>query len=338
MEQLKFLTQPEHPQEYLENTYYRLKYDVLPDEKYHFSMLTRKAWKIVDINAIIPDSNVNLTRIALLRKNTEPKGEIEILASLIPRDVNPSDWLELWLQKQNANIINGRTFQTDYGTVGDYLSIIQENNDIIVLRTISIKDSNRIFTMGCRTFEKYYNQLAEDFLLAISSFELVNPTRKRFAEKLNLIEIDSPVKCMFRFPAVWEMKLDKYNSQDVYTLNFYNYKEKTAVGVFTFSAVATKIENSTDSLLGNYLSNFIDKGFKVQGEYLVEENENNKNVLQTEIQLTDNKGNEYEMSVILYKLENALILFGLLSFSDTDYYDIHIINKRAFEIAFETFH
>jgi len=337
MESPVFLIKPVSSKETLEKSYDRLKYDLPVDRKYHFSMLLHKEWEMADIKPQIPTPEMNLKRIALFKQNSESYAEIEVVASLIPREVNPSDWLELWLSQNNANIVDGRMFQTDYGTVADFLSMIYEPGKNKVLRSIAIKDGNRIFALFGRAFENNYPDVAETFLLAVTSFELMYPTLERFAEDIIQVSVEKPVMAEFQFPASWVMKKDKYNSDDVYTISFYNHKGETVVGVFTYSAISKRIEESKESLLKNYLDNFTDNGFKILGEQKITPGEYGENTWQAMIQLNDKKGNDFEITAVFVDGGQAINMFSILSFIDPAHTDIHIINKRAHEMAIGTF-
>jgi hypothetical protein len=333
-----FLTKPISPRAELEKKYHQLAYDIPIDRNYHFSMLLNKGWKMNPAMVQIPNPKDNSGKIALFENQSAPATNIKVLASLIPREVNPSDWLELWLDNNDCNIIDARVFPTDYGKIGDYLAVTYGKDSNTIVRALAIKDGNRVFAMIASANEKDYDEAtAEDFLMAVSSFKLSYPIKKIFAEEMEEIVILKPSKAKFLFPASWTKKADQYNADDVHTLSFYNLKQKEVVGIFTFSSIDKSLESSKKQLLENYLENFTSKAYTKLGEYLIEQTENKSGHYETSILLTDKNGNEFEISAYFIEDSQIINMFSVFSFVDADYYDIHIINKRAFEIACGTF-
>ncbi len=337
MQEKPFPTKPVNSTEYYEKKYFRLNYDVIKEKAYQFSLLLNSDWKIVDIKPDVPDEKQNLTSIALFKKSSDPGGEIEVLASLIPKEVNPSDWLEFYLFKKQAKIINGRRFETKFGRIADYLAILEEENSNVILRLISLKDDNKIFTVMCRAYENSYDQLAEDFFMAISSFHILHPTNKIFAEKMQDVLIEHPVRCSFLFPASWHQRKETANTDLLHSESWYNYKQDIAVGIFTFISISKNTESDKTNLLYNYLSNFIEQGMNIESDFEIMPVEKTSDAYQTILQLSDNKDNRYQISCRFLEKKDAIIFFAICSLIDTNEYDIHIINKRSFEIALQTF-
>lgn len=346
-QQNTFPTQLSNQEAETEHNYIQLSHTLVSNPLYHFSIVITKEWKVVQIETTTPSDKTAMGFIGLLRRVAHPRAEIEVNAFLIPREIHPSDWLRFWLENNGYQIETGRNIPSTYGMVGDYLSTRVINGEQYIYRSLAIKDGNRMFLLTCRVLQKDYSVLAEEFLMAIKTFQLLNPTQERFAEPVKIFHVEKPLTAQFLFPASWVYREDStspLNGTSFFLLNTLN--NKVVIGHFTLVMIPHEYEEDYRGIFQNYLEQIKSNGIKVEIknlEPLFDVNENLQGVWEGTLSASkDNEALEMRCGVIEH--QQAWVLFALIGpipsksgyGSPLTAREIWMVNRRAYDIAWES--
>jgi hypothetical protein len=169
MKELKLLTEIKSSNEQVKDKFFVFNYNLSPDKSKHFSIMINSNWRFVQIEEQKATDESPISQIALIKRIIAPEAEIEIFIDLIPKEIHPADYLKLFLKNDGFEIIDSREVHTMYGIIGDFLTKQTMNEQIIVMRSLCIKDANKIIRINCKTYLDNYEELEEEFLLAIQT-------------------------------------------------------------------------------------------------------------------------------------------------------------------------
>jgi len=336
-----FITKINQPKQTIEKLYTLVRHTLANDNQYHFVLAINKNWKVVDIAIKIPDKEKPIGKIALFKRIEEYPAEIEINSFILSREINPSDWLNCWLSNNSYSYYDGRIIPSSYGTIGDYLATRQIDNETYVYRFISIKDANRLFLLTCRVNEQFYEFVSEEFLMAIQTFQLINPQQIRFSEEMKAYPAQKPVPAQFIFPSSWAVQSDKHSPVKGVSFNLLNFKNQDVMGFFSFISIPNDYEKNYTGLLDNYLTQLQNNQITIQTDYQLSEADNQfservKKIWQGKLNGHTQKG-VLDIYCRIIEHENAWILIAMLGPDKKTNVEAEMINRRAYTIALETF-
>lgn len=319
----------------------RLNHRLSPDPRYHFSTLVTRDWKAVVIPRQAPDREQPVASVGLLRRVVPPTAEIEVVAALLPREVHPSDWLELWLADLPCEVVDKRFAESPGGEVGEFLSVGGSAGERYVFRTSAVKDGNCLFAIQCRADERDYAAVQEEFLIAIANFLPINPTGQRYAEPLALYRFEHPVAGGFRFPSSWEPA----NAGEVppgslsVTLRNRAAGESRVAGQFNLLAIPRADADDEAGLLADYVDSLAGAGVTVERPSLERDGEpriGHAEATWSSVLGARRNGVPMELRCCAAEHTSAWLLLTMLGPDRSGERDAQVINRRAFDIAVES--
>jgi hypothetical protein len=337
---LSLFTKAVTPREGLEREYKQTIFISAADPLYHFKLSMNKNWRVIDRPPTFPSTDTENSQgsIGLLRRIAVPQAEIEIFAVLIPREVDPADWLEAFIISLGQKIIDSRMVFSDFGIVGEYLSTATLDEKMFVYRTLGIKDANRILILQACVAADGYEKVKEEFLMAVKTFELINPTREKYAEPIQTHKMTQPINCEFLFPASWMKKEDKFAVPNGTSFSLVNQEKGVTIGQFALSALPHELEETYKGVFQNYVEQLKNSGFEIDALDLKKQEPSEPLVGMWESIFPIKKdGNIFEVRCCVIEHEQAWFLFTLFGPSKDFSREAQMINSRAFRLALETF-
>ncbi len=111
------------------------------------------------------------------------------------------------MEQREEKIEGRRDFATGTGVVSDLLTSATMPSGHVIARHVALKDSNRLFHVSASASEAEYPRLADDFMLAVCQFKILNTEGKNYAEELSIGTVPDK-KLRFQFPASWKYAPD----------------------------------------------------------------------------------------------------------------------------------
>lgn len=142
----------------------------------------------------------------------QPLADIEVFAERVRDEINPSDWLEVWLNEKqregrNHRVVSRRPRATPAGSVGDVLVQWQTGSGTFIERSVALKYGSRMFLVACRCSLAFYDELAVDFLWSIASFAPETEGESLLAERVNEVAGSMPFDFELVMPDSWEVMM-----------------------------------------------------------------------------------------------------------------------------------
>jgi len=331
--QQTLLTKVKSAKQDIEKNYLHYNFKKGYKEDYQFTFMSPKTWKVLpDVKAQYP-TNENLKLLAkIVDSQNIQNANITVWSALLTHEIHPSDWLENWLKNQQYQVLNSRTVPADYGHLGDFLARKEGH----IFRLLVIKDGNRLFLLKAKANMKIYKQYEESFLLAIQSFQLLNPNKEIYAELFKQYTTKNPYKIALRYPTSWKYRAEK-DDLAISSFSLINQKDKVMLGhINTVLAPASLSIKPIDML-----QTWIDK---MKANNILAENTINhaktKQLKHGKITtwkskaIRDNASIELNSSIIEHK--KGLLMFSLISPSKTRNHNSWAVNQRAYEILVNT--
>jgi hypothetical protein len=331
---LKFITAPARSQQQIESEFVRLQHRLLQDPAYHFSVMVTGDWKVVELDTTAPTPETPLQLVGQLKRVTQPVAELNVMASLLAREIHPADWLEVWLAGTQQRIVGGRRVATPFGDVGDYLAI-SAGADEVVSRTIAIKDGNRLFALAGEVARADYAAVADELLLAAQSFQLLNPSGEYFAEEMRVYTFDQPLRGSFPFPASWVQREDPVPPPRGASFSLLNPRGEGSAGQFSFASVPRRLEWAAEDLFLNYAEQLERNDVRLEQRRLTRDDQKRDDVLgswSAELN-AEHSGTRLEVLCRIHEHEKGWLLLALVGPSRESEPQAQIINRRAFDVA-----
>jgi hypothetical protein len=200
------------PQEQLQLDYIKLTCNQVPDPKWHFETVVHKSTRIGPPGTT-PQPGLDVQRLSIFNR-MDPPCDIEFFGTHLLYDVNPADWLDLWLEQQpHVTVLSRRRFPNIGGSIGDVLAKWDVEGMPWVGRFFVTKVGPRVFLMWSRVMEADYPRMAEPIFLAIMSFRLLDTSAGPLAEGVRWVNGKAPVAWKLALPASWEGQVQPGNEQ-----------------------------------------------------------------------------------------------------------------------------
>lgn len=265
-QELPFILDPIRPLSAVGRDFKRLTYTRGDDPSTHFTVAVAEGWGLVDVPAIAPTPEDPLATVALLRRAGGPEAEIRVFAAHLPREIDPADWLVLYLERAGHKILQMRRLPSPTGEAGDALSLLAAGRENFAARSLAVKDGPRVYVVQGVVERGGYLKVADELLMAVSTFDLLNPTRERYAEPMRLYEVAAPLRCEFLFPESWVVLADAAPPPGGSSFSLVNVRGETWAGQFTFAAVPHGLELNQQGLVSNYVGQLRENGVEVESE------------------------------------------------------------------------
>ena len=333
-----FPVEPRRSKNQIEHDFGLLKSRNAKDPSLHFRIAATKKWQMVDVPAQSLNPEMPLVSLGLFRRMNEPPAEAEVIAALLPREIDPANWLAIYLKNHGFKLLQMRRLPSPTGEVGDVLAEVEVDSKTYVARSLAIKDGARVFAVVCQVESDGYEQVAEEFLMAVSKFNLLNPSRQRYAEPMKVEEISAPVSCQFLFPESWLKKEDSTPPPGGASFSFINVRQDKWAGQFTFAAVRHTDEENYQGLLANYLEQLDENDIEVEAGDLTAANAPDfMGMWSGTLRAVNDDEEPLEIRCVILKHQQAWFLFAMIGPAWEQDAEAQSINYRAFRLSLETF-
>ncbi len=336
MSKLILSTKMKRSREQLLEDYQIFEHDLAEDSSNHFRIAIGRNWKVVDIDQGPYESG--LESVALFRRVESPLAEIEIFAAPILREVEPADWLDVFLLQREYQVVQQRRVEAPGGDNGDFLCTRELQGTKFAYRTMAIKDGDRIMAVQCRVAESDYATVDEEFLMALQTFCLLHPSDQLYAEPLATYPIPRPVPAAFQFPASWSMKIDDDAPVASTAFTLQNQREDAVVGQMTVLSIPRSYEESHRALLESYLDELRKGGVEISSADVTEKDTPSTAAKVRQGSLSAARSG---VPIVVYfatvEHPGAWTLLAMLSPSRDSDIESHSLNRRAFGLCVESF-
>ncbi len=205
---LKLLRKPSFTEEQLRDSLGEIETKLAAGPQFDFRMRVPAGWSAAFQPDADPKKGGAPVLLAHVSRDDNLDIEVRVICAVLEREMNPTDWLELWLMKTDQGMIDATTFKTSYGILGDALTHNPDKTVPGTCRVFTVKDGDRLFLIEARSRadnEQSIHLMQNIFLVAVSTFELLNPTKERFAEpfRIEALAGDGPLP-YFLVPESWE--------------------------------------------------------------------------------------------------------------------------------------
>jgi hypothetical protein len=332
-----FPTQIAVSPERLHRDFWRWLHTRCPDPAFHFAVALPGNWRPVDLPAEPPTPDRPFVCLALFRSLLIPRAEIEVSAALLPRDVAPADWLDIYLENRSESVLRRREKDAAGGPVADILSRRRTGQGPILSRWMAIKDGAHLFVLQARVQEGGYAQVAAAFFRAVAGFTLLHPGDWPLAEPLKTYSRDQPGDFLLCYLASWELEQAALNG-NLLIAHLTNPGGQGTAGKLTFTAVARAEESSAQSLADTYVESLMQAGLRADRLLLRPGPAVAAFEATWEAMGEANAGDVgMEVRVTVGQASDAWYLFGLLGPSRRTCADVWAVNKQALGMARDYF-
>ncbi len=315
------------------------------DEALQLSIAVPKSWGVIEGKPQVATAENPLALIARLRANASDNADISVWCAYLVRELHPADWLEAWTQSQNYQVLDKRTVPSAFGTVADILATRDFNGKSYTCRLTAIKDAERIFLLVAKIHANdaaEFNQAQEDFLIAVQTFKLLQPTKLKYAEAFEWVSMALPQPIQFILPHSWHRTFQTEVPEGGQGILVENKLQDLTLGSLFIVTGAPDYQepDAVEQVLVQKINN---NGFElIEDSYqILNEGAANPQVtfvtaqrLAIKADEETKKNMEYVISSARFHTEKAMILFVLLSPSKTAHFEAWAINRRVFELAF----
>jgi len=330
--QQALLTQVTTAKQDIEKNYLHYNFKKGYKSTYQFTLMLPKTWKTDPAEAQYPtDENLKLLAKVVDSQNIQD-ANITVWSALLTHEIHPSDWLENWLENQQYHVLNSRTLPADYGYLGDFLARKEGH----IFRLLVIKDGNRLFLLKAQTKIKTYKQYEESFLLAIQSFQLLNPNKEIYAELFKQYTTKKPYKIALRYPTSWKYRAEE-DDLEIFSFSLINQKDKVMLGHINTVLAPASLNIKPIDMLQTWID-------KMKANNILAENTINhaktKQLKHGKITtwkskaIRDNASIELNNSIIEH--DKGLLMFSLISPSKARNHNAWAVNQRTYEILVNT--
>jgi len=336
---IRLLTQPVNSKQFIESNYQKLLFKTGYKVDYQFSMMLPISWKAYPETVTqYPSEEMPIGLVGKVSSgNPASLAEIDLWCALIPRELNPSDWLYRWLETQDYQVKDSRVVPSEYGQLGDCIAYKTINDKQHTCRLFTIKDKNRIFLFIGKTLSENYKEHEESFLLALQSLVLLNPTKELYAEPFKEEDINAPYQAVLRFPSLWDKKVETAESKDEMSLSLINREGNTLLGQINIVLLSATLNLTYHDLIGTWIDKLKANGLTVRGNSKTAKSVNNGNKTITSWQgEASSEGVPVELQSNIIEHEKGFLMLNLITSPASYAYENWAINRRAYEILYNT--
>jgi hypothetical protein len=335
---LSFPTQVPFSGKELAERYWRWSQTRCRESSCHVSILLPNRWRPVDVPCEPPTPEHPMTGLSLARSLDEPRGEIEVGAVLLEREVAPADWLTNFLEAGGHAIVHSRRTESRGGDVADILTRTETPEGPVLSRWLAIKDHDRLFVLQARCLEGDYPPLADDFLIAVSGFDLLHPGDWPLAERLRSFTRREPGDFCLFYPESWQLAEDDGSNENARVFHINHAVEEAIVGKTTVAVVARDAEADPQKLADNYLGELERGGISVSRVPLAASGPVGGFEATWQSHMEAARGeNAIEVRITVGQRPDAWFLLALFGPARPTAPDVWAVNRRAYEILLDWF-
>ena len=193
------------PQEMLRQEFVKITHTGVPDAAWHFEIIVHKSTRLGPALGKMPVAGGDLVSLALFNR-PEPPCDTEIFGLQLAYDIDPADWLDLWMEAQEyTDIVSRKRFAFIGGAIGDVLARWQVDGTRWVGRFFVTKAGARMILHWSRVAEADYPNLAEPIFFSILSFRMLDDRAGPLAENVRWANGPAPVPWKVALPVSWQV-------------------------------------------------------------------------------------------------------------------------------------
>ncbi len=325
-----FPTSASHDTETVRSRFYR--FESVPSERKacRFSLVMPAHWHPLPLECNLL---FGLRPLARWGANSGQRDEVHVDVIEMYRDVNPADWLEISYDAIGAKILQRRDAFGPYGKVSDLLVRFTVDDDARICRSILVKDGSKMFRVEVQVGESAYGELAEDLLLCLRSFTLLNPNGAPTAESVIEEKRDGDVPFLFQRFGSWPVR-ELVSDGRAKVLHLTSCHNEEVVGRIAIEVCRKSAEWGLQAIARDYAERLKSEGFHLQGAPIVPTKP--PGLFDRAVLFAppvSYAGHAFDSPVLLFEHDEALVLLALLGPTRQESPEWWAINKRAFEIV-----
>lgn len=166
------------------------------EQSFFFNMCVHE-----EMSTVVPIRSEDESVVELLRFGTSDDAEVVVNVARLMYEMNPADWLDLYLEKKNIEVVETDVWSSPAGIVCDPV-IRYDDGSLGKMRTV--KDGDRMFLITARSKPGRWSEFGDSAQVMLNSFGLTNPTKQVTAEPVKPYSVDSLPQGSFVCPASWE--------------------------------------------------------------------------------------------------------------------------------------
>jgi hypothetical protein len=157
-----------------------------------------------------PKPNGPMTSLALLNR-PDPPCDLEIFTQWLDAEIDPADWLNLWLPAHRITPISIKRAETLGGHIGDVLGSWNVDGAEWLGRFFCLKAGPRLALLWFRAPAPDYPRIADDIFLSMATFAFLDESPGPLAEKVRWIANAQPIPWRVAIPVSWDVKSETPN-------------------------------------------------------------------------------------------------------------------------------
>ena len=193
------------PAERLKREFLKITHNHISDPAWHFEIGLHQSSRLAPPDATPPAAGQGIKSLTLFSR-PDPPCDIEIYGQHILAEVDPADWLDLYLASQPFEVLSRRRTDTPAGAGGDVILRWTTDGQVFVGRMVCFKAGYRLVLMWLRTAEEHYARAADEFFVALMTFRFLNDATGPLAEKVRWIGRPAPTPWRVAVPVSWQVQ------------------------------------------------------------------------------------------------------------------------------------
>jgi hypothetical protein len=260
------------PLDRLRADYINVTVDRSPDPRWRFKLDLHRATRIAPGGDVRPDPFQSLA----LFQRPDPLADFEVFGLDLPAEIDPADWLDLWIERHGLTPVSSKPMPTDGGVFGDVVCRWSTPEGEFAGRFATVRFAERLFLLALRGPRDSYVALANDFFAALSSFTpLEADPPGAIPEPRATVSFDDPIGATVGVPASYalELSLVERGKISAYTGDqqpLAALPEDPAFGKLTFLLADLSLADHPGKAAGLYLGPLLQNPVTLHGDEFVE--------------------------------------------------------------------
>ncbi len=174
------------------------------ESAWHVETAVHKTSRVGPAGKEAPVPGGPMVSLALLNR-PEPAADMEVFGQNLVREVDPADWLDLWLEQQGFAVLSRKRVGMLGGAVGDVVARWEAGGGAWMGRFFCMKAGPRLALVWFRTAEGDYEKLAGSFFLAIAHFRFLEDRFGPLVEPVKWVGSSVPTGWRTAIPVSWKV-------------------------------------------------------------------------------------------------------------------------------------
>jgi hypothetical protein len=183
-----------------------------PDPLWTIEIVLNKANRVAPLPKETPQPGGPLVTLGLFNR-PEPACDTEVYGAHLPYDLDPADWLDLWVERRPFTVLARKHVPAISGVVGDLVVMWESDGNSWMGRLFALKSGPRMVVVWFRTAAASYASLAEEMFVTMSNLKFADESPGTLAEPIRWIGAEWPRRWRTAIPVSWEIKEGPANEQ-----------------------------------------------------------------------------------------------------------------------------